>query len=96
MYCVTFYTHFTSEKGEQYHTDRQTDILLTGKKSIQMIYFVIEIREICTSIYNIVNLLKSYDNIHSMTYITKIMLTGIAIKNTGYYDNMNDCYLVQN
>ena len=28
-----------------------------------------------------------------MTYITKIMLTGIAIKNTGYYDNINDCYL---
>ena len=25
-------------------------------------------------IYNIVNLLKSYDNIHSMTYITKIMV----------------------
>ena len=49
-------------------TDRQTDILLTERKSI----------------YNIVNLLKSYDNIHSMTYITKIMLTGIAIRNTGY------------
>ena len=45
-------------------------------------------REICTRIYNIVNLLKSYDNIHSMTYITKIMLTGIAIKNTRYYDNI--------
>ena len=26
----------------------------------------------------------SYDNIHSMTYITKIMLTRIAIRNTGY------------
>ena len=25
-----------------------------------------------------------YDNIHSMTYITKIILTGIAIRNTGY------------
>ena len=34
--------------------------------------------------------------IHSMTYITEIMLTGIAIKKTGYYDNINDwidCYL---
>ena len=41
-------------------------------------------------------MLKSYDNIHSMTYITKIMLTGIAIKNTGYYYNVNDCYLEQN
>ena len=50
-------------------------------------------REICTCIYNIGNLLKSYDNINSMTYITKIMLTGIAIRNTGYYDNINDCYL---
>ena len=45
------------------------------------------------SIYNIVNLLKSYDDIHSVPYITKIMLTGIAIRNTGYYDNINDCYL---
>ena len=44
-------------------------------------------------IYNIVNLLKSYDDIHSVPYITKIMLTGIAIRNTGYYDNINDCYL---
>ena len=30
-----------------------------------------------------------------MTYITKIMLAGIAIKNTGYYDNINDYYLKQ-
>ena len=44
--------------------------------------------------YKIVNLLKSYDNIHSMTYITRIMLTGIAIKNTGFYViNIYDCYL---
>ena len=44
-------------------------------------------------IYNIVNLLHSCDNMHSVTYITKIMLTGIAIKITGYYDNINGCYL---
>ena len=47
----------------------------------------------CMHIYKIVNLVKSYDNIHSMTYITKNMLTSISIKNTGYYDNIDDCYL---
>ena len=45
---------------------------------------VIEMRKtLCTCIYKIGNLLKSYDNIHSMTYITKIMLCGIAIKTLG-------------
>ena len=60
---------------------RQTERYLIDRKKVNPDLFVIEIREICTSIYNIVNLLKSYDNIHSMIYITKIMLTGIAIKN---------------
>ena len=36
-----------------------------------------------TCIYKIVNLLKSYDNIHGMTYTTKIMLSGIAILKLG-------------
>ena len=62
---------------------RQTDRYIIDRKKVNPDLFVIEI-EICTCIYNIVNLLKSYDNIHSMTYITKIMLTGIAIRNTGY------------
>ena len=44
-------------------------------------------------IYKIVNLLKSNDNIPSMTYITKIMLTDIAINKHWVYDNINDCYL---
>ena len=48
-------------------------------------------RDICTCIYKIVNLLKSYDNIHGMTYTTKIMLSGIAEIKTGY--NINDYYL---
>ena len=61
-------------------TDR--DRYFIGRKKVNPDLFVIEI-EIFTCIYNIVNLLKSYDNIHSMTYITKIMLTGIAIRNTG-------------
>ena len=61
-------------------TDGQTDSYFIDRKKVNPDLFVIEIREICTSIYNIGNLLKSYDNIHSMTYITKIMLTGIAIK----------------
>ena len=44
-------------------------------------------------IHGIVNLLKSYDNIHGMPYITKIMLSGIVRINTGYFDNINDYYL---
>ena len=62
---------------------RQTDRYFIDRKKVNPDLFVIEI-EICTCIYNVVNLLKSYDNIHSMAYITKIMLTGIAIRNTGY------------
>ena len=61
----------------------QTDRYFIDRKKVNPDLFVIEL-EICTCIYNIVNLVKSYDNIHSMTYITKIMLTGIAIRNTGY------------
>ena len=61
-------------------TDRQTDRYFIDREKVNPDLFVIEIRYICTSIYNIVNLLKSYDNTHSMTYITKVMLTGIAIK----------------
>ena len=66
-----------------YVSDRQTDRYFIDRKKVNPDLFVIEL-EICTCIYNIVNLLKSYDNIHSMTYITTIMLTGIAIRNTGY------------
>ena len=62
---------------------RQTDRYFIDRKKVNPDLFVIEL-EICTCIYNIVNLLKSYDNIHSMSYTTKIMLTGIAIRNTGY------------
>ena len=61
----------------------QTDRYFIDRKKVNPDLFVIEL-EICTCIYNIVNLLKSYDNIHSMSYTTKIMLTGIAIRNTGY------------
>ena len=46
-----------------------------------------------TCIYKIVNLLKTYDNIHGMTNTTKIMLSSIAIIKTGYFDNINDYYL---
>ena len=59
--------------------NRQTDRYFIDRKKVNPDLFVIEL-EICTCIYNIVNLLKSYDNIHSMTYITK----SIAIRNTGY------------
>ena len=62
---------------------RVADRYFIDRKKVNPDLFVIEI-EICTCIYNIVNLLKSYDNIHSMSYTTKIMLTGIAIRNTGY------------
>ena len=83
---------------QYYQTDRQRDILLTEKKVITDL-FVIQIKEIYyvgpnrpTCIYKIVNLGKSYDNIHGTTYTTKIMLSGIAIIKTGYFDNINDYY----
>ena len=73
-------------------TDRQTDILLTEKKSHYRLICHRNERDICTCIYKIVNLLKSYDNIHGMTYTTKIMLSGIAKIKTGCFDNINDYY----
>ena len=45
---------------------RQTDRYFIDRQKVNPDLFVIEL-EICTCIYNIVNLLKSYDNIHSMT-----------------------------
>ena len=75
--------HIVCRLVNQKINDRQTDRYFIDRKKDNPDLFVIEL-EICTCIYNIVNLLKSYDNIHSMTYITKIMLTGIAIRNTGY------------
>ena len=77
------------KKDEIVYTDRQTDILLTEKKSH---YRHRNERDICTCIYKIVSLLKSYDSIHGMTYTTKIMLSGIAKIKTGYFDNINDYY----
>ena len=72
--------------------DRQTAILLTEKKSHYRPICHRNERDICTCIYKIVSLLKSYDNIHGMTYTAKIMLSGIAKKKTGYFDNINDYY----
>ena len=73
-------------------TDRQTDILLTEKKSHYRLICHRNERDICTCIYKIVNLLKSYGNLHGMTYTTKIMLSGNAKMKTGYFDNINDYY----
>ena len=73
-------------------TDRQTDILLKEKKSHHRFICHRNERDICTCIYKIVSLLKSYDNIHGMTYTTKIMLSGIAKIKTGYFDNIKDYY----
>ena len=86
--CITLITfgilNQTSPNFQGSHqTDRQTDRYFIDRKKVNPDLFVIEL-EICTCIYNIVNLLKSYDNIHSMSYTTKIMLTGIALRNTGY------------
>ena len=75
-----------------YQTDRQTYILLTEKKSHYRLICHRNERDICTCIYKIVSLLKSYDNIHGMTYTAKIMLSGIAKIKTGYFDNINDYY----
>ena len=60
--------------------NRQTDILLTEKKSHYRLICHRNEKDICTCIYKIVSLLKSYDNIHGMTYTAKIMLSGIAKK----------------
>ena len=76
----------------KYQTDRRTDILLTEKKSHYRHICHRNERDICTCIYKIVSLLKSYDNIHGMTYTAKIMLSGIAKIKTGYFDNINDYY----
>ena len=82
---------------QYYQTDRQTDRYFIDRKKVITDLFVIETKEIyvgpSTCMYKIVNLLKSYDNIHGMTYTTKIMLSGIAIIKTGYFDNINDYYL---
>ena len=56
--------------------DRQTDILLTERKSLRT-YLCIEMREI----YVLTRLLF------------EIMLISIPVKNTRYFDNINDCYL---
>ena len=85
----------TTLVNNRYHNvipDRQTDILLTEKKSHYRLICHRNERDICTCIYKIVSLLKSYDNIHGMTYTTKIMLSGIAKIKTGYFDNINDYY----
>ena len=50
----------------------QTDILLTEKKSHYRLICHRNERDICTCIYKIVSLLKSYDNIHGMTYFTSL------------------------
>ena len=75
-----------------YTTYRQPDILLTEKKSHYRLICHRNERDICTCIYKIVSLLKSYDIIHGMTYTTKIMLSGIAKIKTGYFDNIYDYY----
>ena len=69
--------------------DRQTDRYSIDRKKIITDLFVKEMK----GIYVHVNLLKSYDNIHDMTYTTKIMLSGIAKIKTRYFDNINDHYL---
>ena len=84
------YTDYQTDR----QTDRQTDVLLTSRKVITDL-FAIEMREICTYILYIQDLfkskfVKSYDNIHRMKNKFEIMLSGIAILNTGYFDNTND------
>ena len=73
-------------------SDTQKDILLTEKSHYRLICHINE-SDTYTCIYKIGNLIKSYDNIHSMTYTTKIMLlSGIAKIKTGYFDNIKDYY----
>ena len=50
--------------------------------------------DICTCIYKMVNLLNNITiYMVRQSYIIKIMLSGIAIINTGYLDYINDYYL---
>ena len=71
-------------------TSSQTDRYFIGNKVITKkvftYLFVIEMKEIYVHVYKIVHLLKSFDNIHGMTYTTKIMLCCIAIIKTVYFD----------
>ena len=69
-YCYTLNTR------SYIQTDRQTDILLTEKVSHYRLICHRNVRDICKCIYKIVNLLKSYNNVHGMKHTTKIMLTG--------------------
>ena len=71
--------------------DRQTYRLICH---IYIDLFVIKMKDIYVHVCidTIVNLFKSYDNIHRMTYTAKIMLGGIAKIITGYFDNINDYY----
>ena len=56
------YGRYRAKFNDQTDTDRY----FIDRKKVNPDLFVIEL-EICTCIYNIVNLLKSYDNIHRMT-----------------------------
>ena len=87
-YCHNFFFFFSNAQYRHTLSDRQTDILLTEKKSHYRLICHRNERDICTCIYKIVSLLKSYDNIHGMTYTAKIMLSGIAKIKTGYFDNI--------
>ena len=62
-------------------------VSLSRNSHYSLVYIIIYI---CTCIYKMVNLVKSYDNLHGMAYRIKIMLSGIAILNTGYFNNTND------
>ena len=91
FYQYTAVFSFTSSHLYQLH--RQTDrYFIDKKKSHYRLICHRNERDICTCIYKIVSLLKSYDNIHGMTYTAKIMLSGIAKIKTGYFDNINDYY----
>ena len=73
---------------------RQTDRYFIDREEVITDLFVIEWeRDIC--IYKIVTCKKSCDNIHGMTYISKIMLSVIAIIKKGYFDNTNDKLLLK-
>ena len=60
-----------------WQADRQ--IFYWQKKRLSRLICHRNKRYICTCIYKIVNLLKSYDNIHNMTYITMTDMALIAI-----------------
>ena len=84
--CTCIYKNLNLLKS---YDNIQTDRYFIDRKKDITDLFVIEMKEIYVHVYTRILI----DNIHDMTYTTKIMLSGINKIKTGYFDYMNDYYL---